>query len=55
MESDLRQLEVATLWKKYEKKLNTKETKEAIRNGKATYRFAEYCNVTLDSYTLTAQ
>lgn len=42
MEIDLRQLAFATLWKKYEKKINTEETKEAIRSGKATYRFADY-------------
>ena len=55
MEIDLRQMAFATLWKKYEKKINTQETKEAIRNGKATYRFADYCNITLDSYTQPAQ
>ena len=55
MEIDLRQMAFATLWKKYEKKINTQETKEAIRNGKATYKFADYCNITLDSYTQPAQ
>lgn len=55
MEIDLRQMAFATLWKKYEKKLNTQETKEAIRNRTAKFKFADYCNVTLDSYTQPAQ
>ena len=48
---DLRQFAFATLWKKYEKKINTNETKEAIRNGSATFKFADYCNVTTKDYT----
>ena len=48
---DLRQFAFATLWKKYEKKINTNETKEAIRNGSATFKFADYCNVTTKNYT----
>lgn len=55
MEIDLRQMAFATLWKKYEKKINTQETKEAIRNRTAKFKFADYCNVTLDSYTQPAQ
>ena len=48
---DLRQMAFATLWKKYEKKLNNATTKTEIRNGTATYKFADYCKVTLDDYT----
>lgn len=42
---DLRQMAFATLWKKYEKRINSITTKEAIRNGTATFIFADYCNV----------
>lgn len=55
MEIDLRQMAFATLWKKYEKNINTNSTKEAIRNGDATYKFADYCTVKLDSYTPPAK
>lgn len=48
---DLRQMAFATLWKKYEKKLNSNTTKEAIRNNEVEYKFADYCKVTLDDYT----
>lgn len=48
---DLRQMAFATLWKKYEKKINTNATKEAIRNGTATYKFVDYCTVALDKHT----
>lgn len=48
---DLRQMAFATLWKKYEKKLNSNATKEAIRNSEAEYKFADYCKVVLDDYT----
>lgn len=48
---DLRLMAFATLWKKYEKKINTNSTKEAIRDGSATYKFADYCNITLDKHT----
>lgn len=39
---DLRQIMIATLWKKYEKKINNEKIKEAIRNNEATYKFADY-------------
>ena len=42
---DLRLLALATLGKKLEKKLNNDEVKTAIRNGEATYKFADYCKV----------
>lgn len=42
---DLRLMAFATLWKKLEKKLNTEEVKNEIRNEKATYKFADYCEV----------
>lgn len=48
---DLRQIAFATLWKKYEKKLNTEEVKTAIRTNDATYKFADYCNVSLSKST----
>ena len=48
---DLRQIAFATLWKQYEKKINTEENKTAIRNGDATYKFADYCNITLKDYS----
>ena len=48
---DLRQMAFATLWKKYEKKLNSNTTKEAIRNNEVEYKFADYCKVMLDDYT----
>lgn len=54
MQIDLRQIAFATLWKKYEKKINTEEAKKAIRNGEATYKFADYCNVALSNYTQPA-
>ena len=50
---DLRQFAFATLWKKYEKKINTNTVKEDIRNGTATFKFADYCNVTTKDYTTT--
>lgn len=52
---DLRQMAFATLWKKYEKKLNSNTTKEAIRNGETEYKFADYCKVVLDDYTPQAK
>lgn len=55
MQIDLRQIAFATLWKKYEKTINTTKTKEAIRNGEATYKFADYCNISLDKYTQPAK
>lgn len=51
MEIDLRQLAFATLWKKYEKTINNEKTKEAIRNGEATYKFADYCSMSLGKCT----
>ena len=44
---DLRLMAFATLGKKLEKTLNNEETKRAIRNGEVTYKFADYCNVSL--------
>lgn len=51
MEIDLRQMAFATLWKKYEKKLNDEKTKNAIRNGDATYKFADYASISLGKST----
>lgn len=48
---DLRLMAFATLGKKLEKTLNNDETKKAIRNGDVTYKFADYCNVSLGKYT----
>lgn len=48
---DLRQMAFATLWKKYEKKLNSNTVKQAIRNNEVEYKFADYCEVALDDYT----
>lgn len=48
---DLRQMAFATLWKQYEKKINNEKTKECIRNGEATYKFADYCNISLKDYS----
>lgn len=53
MKIDLRQLAFATLWKKYEKKINNEKTKEAIRNGEATYDFVDYCSISLGKSTMT--
>lgn len=44
---DLRLMAFATLGKKLEKALNNEETKKAIRSGDVTYKFADYCNVSL--------
>ena len=44
---DLRLMAFATLGKKLEKTLNNEETKKAIRNGEVTYKFADYCSVSL--------
>lgn len=51
MQIDLRQIAFTTLWKKYEKKLNTEEIKDEIRKGTATYLFADYCGITLKDHT----
>ena len=48
---DIRQLVFATLWKKYEKKINTEEVKNEIRTGEATYKFADYGTIRLKDYT----
>jgi hypothetical protein len=48
---DLRQMVFATLWKKYEKKLNNETAKSEIRNGTATYKFADYGTIRLKDYT----
>lgn len=45
MQIDLRLMAFATLGKRLEKALNNDETKTAIRNGEATYKFADYCKV----------
>lgn len=50
---DLRQMAFATLWKKYEKKINNEEVKNEIRTGKATYKFADYCKVSTGKSTST--
>lgn len=50
---DLRQMAFATLWKKYEKKLNDEETKSAIRSGDATYKFTDYARISLGKSTTT--
>ena len=51
MQIDLRQIAFATLWRKYEKKINTEEIKNEIRNSTASYIFADYCSITLKDYT----
>lgn len=50
---DLRLMAFATLGKKLEKTLNNEETKRAIRNGDVTYKFADYCNVSLGKQHFT--
>lgn len=50
---DLRQIMIATLWKKYEAKINNKKTKDAIKNGDVEYKFADYGKVILDKTTKT--
>lgn len=39
---DLRQIMIATLWKKYLDKIATKKVKDAIRSNEAIYKFADY-------------
>lgn len=53
MTIDLRLMAFATLGKKLEKALNNEETKKAIRNGDVTYKFADYCNVSLGKQHFT--
>lgn len=50
---DLRLMAFATLGKKLEKTLNNEETKKAIRNGEVTYKFADYCKVSLGKQHFT--
>lgn len=50
---DLRLMAFATLGKKLEKALNNEETKKAIRSGDVTYKFADYCNVSLGKQHFT--
>lgn len=51
MQIDLRQIAFATLWKKYEKKINSEKAKTEIRDGKATFIFADYCSIAMKDYT----
>lgn len=53
MEIDLRQLAIATLWKKQEKMLNSDKVKASIRNKTATYKFADYCSIKFKDNTIT--
>ena len=53
MTIDLRILSFAILGKKLEKKLNTEEVKNEIRNGTATYKFADYCAIKLGNSPIT--
>lgn len=48
---DLRLLAFANLFKKLEKQINTDETKEEIRKGTATYKFADYAQIQTKDYT----
>lgn len=48
---DLRLIAFITLMKKLEKEIITNNVKDTIRNSEAIYKFADYCNVTLKSYT----
>lgn len=48
---DLRLLAFANLFKRLEKKINTEETKDKIRNGTATYKFADYAQIQTKDYT----
>lgn len=53
LEIDLRLMSFATLGKKLEKALNNDKTKTAIRNGEVTYKFADYCKVSLGKQHFT--
>lgn len=53
LEIDLRLMSFATLGKKLEKTLNNDKTKTAIRNGEVTYKFADYCKVSLGKQHFT--
>lgn len=53
MQIDLRLMSFATLWKKFEKRLNTEAVKNAIRSGEATYKFADYASVKPKDNTIT--
>ena len=48
---DLRLMAFTVLMKKLEKKINTEETKEEIRNGTASYKFADYATIKTKDYT----
>ena len=50
---DLRLMAFATLGKKLEKSLNNEEAKKAVRSGDVTYKFADYCNVSLGKQHFT--
>lgn len=50
---DLRLLSFATLGKQLEKELNTDKIKNAIRNKTATFKFADYCNISYGDNTKT--
>lgn len=50
---DLRLMAFATLGKKLEKALNNEEAKKAVRSGDVTYKFADYCNVSLGKQHFT--
>lgn len=50
---DLRQIAFVMLWKQYERQINNEKTKENIRNGEATYKFADYCNISLKDYSIS--
>lgn len=48
---DLRLLAFANLFKKLEKQINDESTKEEIRKGTATYKFADYAQIQTKDYT----
>lgn len=48
---DLRLLAFVNLFKKLEKQINTDKTKDEIRKGTATYKFADYAKVITKDYT----
>lgn len=50
-EIDLRLLAFANLFKKIEKQINTEENKNAMRNGDATYKFADYAHIQTKDYS----
>lgn len=48
---DLRLLAFANLFKKLEKQINNESTKDKIRKGEATYKFADYATIQTKDYT----